>query len=150
MIIAAQAVLVLMAAAAPTCKTADARVEDAIAGKSRELNGQEYCQFRIYETLSDLDGDGIDDFVVVFTVEGAGGGGNNSTQYLLVLASRSGWQPVEARVGARGERTVESVEVSKGTLRLHVLKYGRGDAMCCPSRPASVRYRLAGRTLTEE
>jgi hypothetical protein len=58
-------------AGAPTCTTSDLRLESLIAAKAAELSGTEHCQFRLYDTLSDLDGDQLSDLVVVFTVEQA-------------------------------------------------------------------------------
>ena len=48
----------------PTCHTADSRIEGLISAKAAELQGQEYCQFRLYHTIDDVDGDGRDDFLV--------------------------------------------------------------------------------------
>ena len=62
--------LLLQAAPVPTCRTADLRLEQLIAAKAAELQGAEHCQSRLYHTLHDVDGDGADDFVLVFTVEG--------------------------------------------------------------------------------
>src|SRR6185295_20383611 len=64
-------ILSLLAAPPPTCKTADPRVEAVIDAKLKETRGSEYCQARLYNTLDDLDGDGREDFVLVFTVEAA-------------------------------------------------------------------------------
>jgi hypothetical protein len=61
----------------PTCNVRNDLVESVIAAKAKELKGQEYCQFRHYQTLFDIDKDGNDDFIVLFTVEGVGGGSNN-------------------------------------------------------------------------
>ena len=52
-----------------SCHTADSRVESLISGKAAELQGQEYCQFRLYHTIDDVDADGRDDFLVIFAVE---------------------------------------------------------------------------------
>jgi hypothetical protein len=143
------AMLLALAVVSPTCKTADARLEAVIAAKAHELKAREYCQFRIYETLSDIDGDRVDDFLVVFAVEGVGGGGNNSLQFLVALASGSAWRPVIVQVGARGRRLVKSIEASGGVVVLHVLEYAPTDAMCCPTRSGTARYRIEGGGLKE-
>jgi hypothetical protein len=134
--------LVLLAAAEPTCKTADQRVEALIEAKLKEANGTEYCQARLYHTIDDLDGDGQGDFVVVFSVEAAAGG-NNSVQYLAVFPSGSQWAPVVVKVGQRGERYIDGIEVRPDRLLvLHTSEYEPGDAMCCPSGEGQLTYRL--------
>src|SRR5438445_8753829 len=50
----------------PSCRTADARVEDLISSTARRLNGHEYCQSRLYRTIDDVDGDRQADVLVVF------------------------------------------------------------------------------------
>jgi hypothetical protein len=135
---------------APSCLTADPRVEAVISAKAHELGGSEYCQYRQYETLSDLDGDGKDDFVVVFGIEGSGGGGNSVTQYLAVFGSASAWTPRVVKCGERGERLVESIKsVSNREVVLAIRPYRPKDPMCCPSGHATVTFRLEGEKLVE-
>src|SRR5215467_6230787 len=90
--------------AAPTCATSSRGVESLIAKKAADVGGQEYCQFRIYETHFDVDGDGREDFLVVFSIEGAHG--NDITQFLAVFPSTTGWAPTLIEVGRRGTRLV--------------------------------------------
>src|SRR4029453_18860202 len=85
----------------PSCHTADARVEGLISAKAAELQGQEYCQFRLYHTIDDGDADGQDDFLVVFAVEALGGGGNGFVQYLAVFSSAARWKPALLNVGEK-------------------------------------------------
>jgi len=80
--------LVALQTVVPTCRTADARVERMIASTAAESKGVEYCQFRMYHTIDDVDGDLRDDFIVVFSVE-APAGGNDARQFLAVLPSRT-------------------------------------------------------------
>ena len=47
-----------VASGAPTCKTADPRIETLIASYARKTKSDEYCQARLYHTIDDLDGDG--------------------------------------------------------------------------------------------
>ena len=96
------AALLIQVPGAPSCTTADRRVEEAIVATQRELQGQALCQYRLYETLSDVDGDGVTDFFVVFTIEGAHGSATNSIQFLGMFASGTGWRPVVTEVGRRG------------------------------------------------
>jgi len=142
--------LVLAAARphAPTCQTSDARVEAVIAAEVRELKGQERCQYRRYETLSDVDGDGRPDFVVVFSVEGMSGG-NDVKQFLALLPSSSQWTARVVECGARGTRLVETIEVKERSILLHTSEYRPGDAMCCPSGKGVATFRVEGKGLVE-
>jgi alpha-L-fucosidase len=133
---------------APTCKTSDGRVEAAIAAKVRELKGQERCQYRHYETLSDVDGDGRPDFIMVFAVEGMDGG-NDVKQFLLVSPSAGQWTSRITECGARGTRLVETIEVKERVVVLHTSEYRPTDAMCCPSAKGVATFRLEGQGLVE-
>src|SRR5262245_47710284 len=95
----------------PTCTSASAELESLIKRKATELDGQEYCQFRMYDALSDLDGDAHPDFVVVFTIEGPTRG-NRAVQFLAVFGSRPGSTPMVSEVGRSGYRVVTSLAVS--------------------------------------
>jgi hypothetical protein len=135
-------ILSLLAAPPPTCTTADPRVEAVIEARLKETGGSEYCQARLYHTLDDLDGDAREDFVLVFTVEAAAGG-NDSVQYLAVFPSASQWTPVIVKVGERGERYIDQIEVDTGRLLvLLTSEYVRGDPMCCPSGDGQLTYKL--------
>lgn len=135
-------VLLLLAAPAPTCKTADRRVEALIEAEVRKARGLEYCQARLYHTIDDLDGDGQEDFVLVFGVEAAAGG-NNFVQYLAVFPSASQWAPTVAKVGQRGDRLIDGIEVDADRiLVLLTSEYEPGDAMCCPSGEGELTYKL--------
>jgi len=83
-------------AAAPNCQLKDERVERAIASVATELQGTEYCQFRHYLSLDDIDSDGKADFLVTFNVEGTGeGSGNDVVSYLMAfITSRTGKAPM--------------------------------------------------------
>ncbi len=138
------------AVAGPSCRTSDARVEGFIAAKARELGGSEYCQFRRYETMSDVDGDGVDDFVVVFGIEGRNGGGNDITQFLAVFGSRAAWKPRVVECGGRGTRLVDEIEgASDGIVVMTASVYREKDPMCCPSGETRIAFRIDGEKLVE-
>lgn len=143
-------VLLLPAASVPTCRTADVRLEQLITAKASELQGSEHCQFRLYHTLHDVDGDGADDFLVVFTVEGTGGG-NTVSQFLVLFPSARNWEPLTVQVGRKGERFVEGVDVEEGAIVLRTSEYEKSDPECCPSGRGELRYTfLRGRLLAAE
>jgi hypothetical protein len=125
----------------PSCQLADDRVERAISRKARDLDGHEYCQFRRYDAIDDFDGDHLPDLVVTFNIEGSGGGGNHVVSYLFAfLSSRprdSG--PLEAPAGDRGTFWTDDISSDgKQHIVLHVAKWLRGDALCCPSGSGNV------------
>ena len=131
----------------PTCNVRNELVESVIAAKAKELNGQEYCQFRHYQTLFDVDRDGKDDFIVLFTVEGVGGGGNNHHDFMAVFLSRRGWKPIITRTGGRGERDPIRVHFRDGRIILDTLVYLPSDALCCPSGKGTLIYEVRGDNL---
>jgi hypothetical protein len=135
------ALFALAVAGGPTCKTADPRVETLVASYARKTNSDEYCQSRLYHTIDDLDGDGKDDFVLVFSLELKAG--NYSAQYLAVFPSSHAWKPIVIKVGERGERYIDQIDVEEPrTLVLSTSEYLDGDAMCCPSGDGELRYRI--------
>ena len=130
--------------AAPTCRTADVRVEALISSKAKELGASEYCQFRLYHTLDDVDGDRQPDFIVVFGLEGLRGGGNAASQFLAVFSSRADWKPASVQVGSRTRQVTAIAVDPDGTIVLTTLEHRATDPMCCPSGHGEARYGLHG------
>lgn len=130
----------------PTCATQSKIVESTIAAVARNLKGQEYCQYRHYQTLDDVDGDGTDDFIVLFSVEGMQGGNDHYT-FMSVFLSGRNWQPMTIKTGGRGERDPISVEVRDHKIILETLVYLPSDAMCCPSGKGTLVYEIKGNKL---
>ncbi len=128
----------------PNCTLKDERVERQIAEKARRLHGAEYCQFRRYYTTDDIDGDGKDDFIVIYVVEGAYGSGNHFLQFMDVyLTSRSKSKPLEIQVGERGERSVDEIDrVEKGRIITKDEVWQNDDAMCCPTGTGQSVYAI--------
>lgn len=95
---------------------------------------------------SDLDGDGVDDLVVLL-VETSGGSGSFS--YLAPLLSSAAARPAPATfVGDRVALRGWSMEGA--TVRLDVLQAGPEDPMCCPGELATRRWELQGDRLAEK
>ena len=136
------ALLLWLVVAMPTCTTADPALERLIQQKAAELDGNEYCQFRMYDALSDLDGDLNPDFVVIFTVEGLVRG-KSDVQFLAIFPSRPGATPIATEIGRRGSRVITALEVSPPDIVLRALEYEVDDAICCPGDPVLLGYRLA-------
>jgi hypothetical protein len=127
----------------PTCRTASARIEDVVEAKVRELKGTELCQFRLYNHIHDLDRDGQDDLLMVFSVEGINGSANASRQFLVAFLSASSWRPSVVEVGRRGVREVLTVEVAEGrSVVLTTAERIEGDALCCLTGSGRLVFRL--------
>jgi len=89
-------------------------------------------------SMTDLDGDGIADDVVLFVLYGAHGG-HRSDDFLAVRSSHSGrW--TSFLVGAQGDRWVRSFESVPGGLRFSTLEYGPDDPSRSPSIESSVTF----------
>ncbi len=116
----------------PDCRTRNTRLENFIAAKAQELDGHEYCQFRHYQTLFDLDGDRKEDFICMFTIEY---GASGYSQFLVAfLSSGLAQKPPCVMVGKAGVRNATGViHAGGGTITLPSLKWRDTDAGCCPS-----------------
>jgi hypothetical protein len=146
------AMLMLSASAAShDCALADSNIENLIKAKAKELKGDEYCQFRIYDSLGDIDGDSINDFVVVFTVEGPDGGGNFHESFMFVfLSSSKSGKPLFVQVGERGDRDPEAVSAERGKVVVTTRVYLGKDPQCCPSGHGKAVFEVKGDKLVEK
>jgi len=133
----------------PTCRTESAALERLIAEKARSLEMTELCQFRRYDALDDVDGDGKDDFLALFTLEGPRGG-NDHVTYLAAFLSGAPDRPIVVEAGRRGDRDPVSIEARRGQISLDVLEYLPRDPMCCPSGKGRRVYRLSAGRLSLE
>ena len=128
----------------PDCKLANEYVEQLILKKANELQGEEFCQFRHYNSINDLDNDGIDDFVVVYSVEGVLKSASNYLDFMMIfLSSNEGKAPLEIQVGGRGDVTCNGIErVDKNIIELEMLVWKENDALCCPSGKGKAFYKI--------
>jgi hypothetical protein len=123
----------------PSCGLASAAVEHAIARRVSAVEGAEYCQFRRYDAIDDLDGDHQEDLVVTFNVEGVHGGGNHVLSFLLVfLSTRQGSDPFELPVGERGTFWPDGISSDGTNIVLSIQKWVSGDPLCCPSGSGTI------------
>lgn len=127
------------------CRLADANVERAIAAKAATLHGHEYCEFRHYSALEDLDGDGKPDFAVTFNVEGVEGANNIVGVLFVYLSSRGpNAPPLEAPVGRRGTFLPNRISGADHQLIIETDNWRDSDAMCCPSLTGALVFTVAG------
>jgi hypothetical protein len=133
----------------PSCVTQSAGLERLIAEKARELAMAESCQFRRYDALDDVDGDGKDDFIALFTLEGPRGA-NDHVTFLAVFLSGAPDSPIVVEAGRRGDRDPVAIAARRGEISLDTLDYLPRDPMCCPSGKGRLVYRLSGGKLHRE
>lgn len=123
-------------------------VQQHIAAQARQMEARENPTSRMI-AVGYLDGDGIEDVAVVYTLEGAHHG-NGYEQYLAVSSSRQGSGFFDVRVGGKEVRTVDGVKIAAGQVELGLREYAPSDASCCPSRPARTSYILKDQVLVED
>ncbi|PWT91057.1 MAG: hypothetical protein C5B54_06080 [Acidobacteria bacterium] len=138
----------IISATIPSCELKNQAVEDFIKKKAKELSGEEYCQYRLYSTMDDIDGDDQEDFIMVFTIEGIAGGSNDSVQFLAVwLSKQKSEGPLYLKVGERGERVIEGLTVENKTITLTTKEYQKSDPMCCPTKDGQLTVSLSNEKL---
>ena len=71
--------------------------------------------------------------------------GGSGSFYNLALLQRDGEKWTVTRPVLLGDRIrVTSLSFGENSLRIDMVTHGPGDAMCCPTRKASVRFRIEG------
>jgi hypothetical protein len=125
-------------------------VEKFIASQAKREHGEEPEGVRKSVT-GDLNGDGLPDVAVLYTIE-AQYGSNNYIQYLAVfLQTKKGLVYVKhLPVGGKNRRAVEITSITNGFINLETTDYGEKDPSCCPTIKGSTQFVLVGRTLKEK
>ncbi len=103
--------------------------------------------------FADVLGNGQKDAVAFFAIEGFGGG-NNHAEYLALFAAvpadAAAAKPVRPfrlvtvmQIGGRGWRSLDwaTAVLKPGVITVSGKKYGKQDAMCCPSEPVAVTFQ---------
>ena len=94
--------------------------------------------------LADLNGDGIDDAVVILE---ASGGGSGTFRYLAAVFNERG-QPRHVASALLGDRVhIESLAIQAGRIVVQLIGHGPGDGQCCPTQEQTRAFQLAGDTL---
>jgi heat shock protein HslJ len=95
--------------------------------------------FRDFHVLGDLDGDGVDEAIVLLV---ATSGGSASRGYMAVVARR-GENLENIATTPLGDRIqVRDARVETGRVFLDVVRAGPGDPACCPGELATLGFRL--------
>jgi hypothetical protein len=93
---------------------------------------------------ADVNGDGREDLVVLFTLERK----DLWVQYLTVLSS-TGAPLATTEVSRKGVRTADLDRTFGSVVQLITKTYGPEDAKCCPSVSGRASYALRGHRLSE-
>jgi heat shock protein HslJ len=94
----------------------------------------------------DLDGDGVDEAVVLLA-ENSGASGTRN--YVAVVAAREG-RPVNVATNLIGDRTqLRAMRIEDKRLILDTVAHGPADSMCCPTEKVRRLFMLDGDRLLE-
>jgi hypothetical protein len=105
-------------------------IEEKIRDMVHASRDWEQAQFRSYKQR-DIDGDGVGDTVLLTTFEH----GNNWHRELFVCLSSAPSRVMHVKLGGKGERMAEHVEITNREIIITGKRYVTGDAMLCPSQP---------------
>ena len=104
----------------------------------------EDAELRMYQQ-HDVDGDGVDDTILVTTFEFD----NGSFQKLFVCLSSSPRKVMQLEVGRKWDRIAVELAVKDRKIIIRGKKYIDGDAGCCPSQPYETAFAVADGKLDE-
>lgn len=100
-----------------------------------------------FSLRGDVDGDGIDEAVVLLWTST---GGSGTFDYIAVLGRDSNGDVVNIGTAALGDRVkVRSAEIVDGQLIFDVIQAGPNDAMCCPGQKVRRTFALKNSGLKE-
>ncbi|MEL6046732.1 hypothetical protein AAGG49_18830 [Stenotrophomonas maltophilia] len=136
----------LAVAAASVVAAPDAEIiTAAIAERARRDGGSEFAEAR-RSAEGDLDGDGMPDLAVLYTLEGAGGG-NTAYGYLAAFVRGTGQLTLVDTVVLPG--SAEGIALKDGSVHFKLLSLGPDDSDCCPSVEEDAAYVLHGGKLLQ-
>jgi hypothetical protein len=95
----------------------------------------------------DLNGDGLQDGVVVLLVDS---GGSGSFRYLATLLNRDGVLVNNATLLLGDRVQVEDIAIDNNAVKLALLTHAPGDPLCCPTQQEDAIYRLVGDILAPD
>lgn len=138
------------AAAGPDCSLRYAPAEQTIKSVATRDQGREFCQYRIYESTLDLDGDKKTDLVMTFAVEGVGGSNQGTREYLMAFPSTMKYKPLTVLAGELPIRQVNRIkDVRERRITLELAVFQQADSLCCPSGKGTAVFELRDGGLVE-
>ena len=124
-------------------QTADVAVKNWL---TRHKDQEEDIAARRY-IIGDVDGDGVNDLLLVTSLTSAGG--NYWSHDFVLIRARSPDQPIIAPFGGKGVRSYESISMTSSGILVNALYYGESDADCCPTVKKKVLFELRKDALIE-
>lgn len=125
----------------------DAAVDEVVAKQLAQGGGDEHRKDREI-LLADLNGDGTNDAVVLYTIEGQGGGNGYFQSLATFYAEPNGWTYRGTIIVGQGVQSL--TQVNSTTLALKVLSVGPDDANCCPTMENIHNYTWDGNTFIQD
>lgn len=124
--------LFTQATLAEHCQHLPGKVAKSIKAYANQVRGAEYCEYRLV-ARGDIDLDGMEDIVVIFTVEGAcfddkenspGACGNNAFQYMKAYLGKNLKEVRETPVGNSTVRGfVNALTIKNGIIYAGTTRY---------------------------
>jgi hypothetical protein len=120
-----------------------------IASQAKKEKADEYRDARKI-LRGDVNNDGKEDLVVLYTLEGFGGG-NLYIQYLAVFLGngKNFLYANHKSAGGKNNRSIELSSVKNGTINLTTLEYLPNDPSCCPSKKGKAHFIFSKGVLKE-
>ena len=100
-----------------------------------------------FRLAGDLDGDGVDDAVVLLTHSN---GGTATWSYLAVVARAAGALRNVATVALGDRVQIRSAHIADGMLSVSTVRAGPNDAACCPGELGEQQWALVGGRLVAQ
>jgi len=141
---------------AQQCQPVPDKVNKFISSYTSKVRGAEFCESR-HITRGDLDSDGVEDLVVMFTIEGAcledkqtpaGACGNRYTTYLKAFLGKDLKEVPLLAIGGSA-RAITSMKLTSGKIEVNSLSHTQGDSHCCPSLKGKALFVLKSGILAE-
>jgi hypothetical protein len=136
--------LISLSASLASAQKADkAAIDKFISAQATRESGEEYADARKVVS-GDLNGDGVAETVVLYTIEGQNGS-NNHTQYLAAFTRANGQlvSLTHTSVGSKSYRDVDLDSISNGLINLTTMGFAKNDPACCPTLKGKAWYKLA-------
>lgn len=120
--------------------TDDQVINEAIARQAFEY-GQAEEDAEVRRSFSvDLNGDGVEDLIVVYMLNATDGGNSYATHMVAFTREGGVLKPTNSMIVAGYQEAVDDVMVLDGVVNMVKLEQGPDDAACCPSVKVTVRY----------
>lgn len=121
-----------------TIRLADGKYQEkAQAGAATETVVALYPKY----ALGDLNGDGVEDAVVVL----ASSGGGSGSFYELAVVLNQGGTPRHVASESLGDRIkLEDISIKAGTIAVEMVTHGPQDPLCCPTLKTTRNFKLQG------